>query len=70
VSARWPDNVAARAASRVRQAAVQLFYQVLDSDVPPKLAAIGIVVLVDAQMSAEPIKHLDDQGLPAVQSAG
>jgi hypothetical protein len=50
------------AASSARQAAVHLFDQVLDSDMPPKLAAIGVMVLVDAKMRAEPIEHLNDLG--------
>jgi hypothetical protein len=54
--------VSAATASSARQAAVHLFDQVLDCDMPPKLAAIGVMVLVDAKMRAEPIKHLNDLG--------
>lgn len=52
----------ATAASSAGQAAVYLFDQVLDSDMPPELAAIGVMVLVDAKMRTEPIEHLNDLG--------
>ena len=67
----WPIRVAssasisaasATAASSTGQAAVHLFDQVLDSDMPPELAAIGVMMLVDAKMRAEPIEHLNDLG--------
>ena len=41
---------------------MDLFDQVLDSDMPPELAAIGVMMLVDAKMRAEPIEHLNDLG--------
>ena len=48
--------------SDVGQAAVNLFYQVLDSDMAPKSTAMIVVVLLDAQMDAEAIQHLNNLG--------
>jgi hypothetical protein len=41
---------------------VQLFDQMLNSDMPSKLAAVGVMVLVDTQLRAEAIEHLNDLG--------
>jgi len=48
--------------SALRQSAVQFFDEVLDSDVPSKFATIGIMLMVDSQMRAETVEHLDDLG--------
>jgi hypothetical protein len=55
-------RASATAASSAGQAAVHLFDQVLDSDMPPELATVGVMMLVDAKMRAEPIEHLNDLG--------
>jgi hypothetical protein len=54
------SKLLALAACDVGQAAVNLFDQVLDRDVACKLAAILVMVLFDAKMGAEAIKHLND----------
>ena len=41
---------------------MQFFDEVLDSDVPSKFATIGIMLMVDTQMRAETVEHLDDLG--------
>ena len=41
---------------------MQFFDKVLDSDVSSKFATIGIMVMVDTQMVAETVEHLDDLG--------
>jgi hypothetical protein len=46
----------------VGQTAVQLFDKMFDSDMPSQLAAILVVVLIDPQLRAEPVEHLDDLG--------
>jgi hypothetical protein len=39
---------------------VQLFDNVLEGDMPCQLAASLVMVLIDAQPGAKPVKHLDD----------
>ena len=41
---------------------MQFFDEVLDSDMPSKFATIGIMLMVDSQMRAETVEHLDDLG--------
>lgn len=41
---------------------MQFFDEVLDRDVPSKFAALGIMLMVDTQMRAETVEHLDDLG--------
>ena len=41
---------------------MQFFDEVLDSDVPSKSATIDIMLMVDSQMRAETVEHLDDLG--------
>ena len=41
---------------------MQLFDKVFEGDTPPQLAASLILILLDTQSRAEPVKHLDDLG--------
>ena len=41
---------------------MQFFDEVLDRDVPSKFTTIGIMLMVDTQMRAETVEHLDDLG--------
>jgi len=60
--------ISPRVGSAVGQSAAQFFDEMLDSDVPSQLATIGIMVMVDTQMRAETVEHLDDLGcLPFCQ---
>ena len=48
--------------SALRQPAVHFLDEVLESDMPSKFATIGIMLMVDSQMRAETVEHLDDLG--------
>jgi hypothetical protein len=48
--------------SALGQAAVNLFYQVFDSDMSPKPTGMIVMVLLDAQVVAEAIQHLNNLG--------
>jgi adenylate kinase len=41
---------------------MQLIPQVFDSNMPPEFVTVVIVVLLDTQMRAEAVKHLNDLG--------
>jgi len=44
----------------VRQSALQRVNQVLNCNMPPQFAAIWVGVLIDPDMEAQPIEHLND----------